>query len=85
MLCRLLRHERLDVKKHTRYINIEVKEMSEKIIRIGVSMPEDVHKAAKELAHSKGLNLSSFIRTLLIEQSNQIDTDNDTKIQDDRM
>ncbi|MBF7108746.1 hypothetical protein ITQ99_08850 [Pediococcus pentosaceus] len=45
--------------------------MTEEKNRVGVVMPVDLKNDVKELAKTKGLDLSSFIRLVLTEEVNK--------------
>lgn len=45
--------------------------MTEEKTRVGVVMPVDLKNDVKELAKTKGLDLSSFIRLVLTEEVNK--------------
>lgn len=42
--------------------------MTEKITRVGISMPTELRDDVKVLAKSKGLDVSSLVRMLLISE-----------------
>ncbi|MDC9259391.1 hypothetical protein PSL56_17820 [Clostridioides difficile] len=44
--------------------------MTEEKTRVGIVMPVDLKNEVKELAKTKGLDLSSFIRLVLTEEVN---------------
>lgn len=45
--------------------------MSEEKTRVGIVMPVSLKNDAKELARTKGLDLSSFVRMVLTEELNK--------------
>ncbi|EGP5019754.1 MULTISPECIES: hypothetical protein [Lactobacillales] len=45
--------------------------MTEEKTRVGIVMPVDLKNDVKELAKTKGLDLSSFIRLVLTEEVNK--------------
>lgn len=51
-------------------------EMSETLVRISVAMNQKLREKSKELAKTRGLDLSSMVRTLLIRE---IEIENDKK------
>lgn len=43
--------------------------MSEELARLNVVMPKELKKKLEEKAKSKGLSLSSYVRMILIEET----------------